>query len=150
MAADNVLADLCFETTQTVRHDPTRIADLLTGAFEGGSNYWYGALGVSELPPGLTKWDFKLGGLASAVLGGYYHWSVAVPLLGGTVSMTADGFTENEGDRITFSRGEIQRGLDLFGKVAPCHLADWLEENDDADTGDVFLQLCLFGEVVYG
>jgi hypothetical protein len=25
-----------------------------------------------------------------------------------------------------------------------------LNENDDADTGDVFLQLCLFGEVVYG
>jgi hypothetical protein len=32
----------------------------------------------------------------------------------------------------------------------PRHIADILSENDDATTGDVFLQLCLFGDVVYG
>lgn len=30
------------------------------------------------------------------------------------------------------------------------HLQNMLEENEDADTGDVLIQLCVFGEVVYG
>ena len=32
----------------------------------------------------------------------------------------------------------------------PRHLADFMSESDDASTGDVFLQLCIFGSVVYG
>jgi hypothetical protein len=32
----------------------------------------------------------------------------------------------------------------------PRHYADLVEENDDAITGDVFLQLAVFGELIYG
>lgn len=32
----------------------------------------------------------------------------------------------------------------------PRHWADVLAENDDATTGDVFLQCCLFGECIFG
>jgi len=32
----------------------------------------------------------------------------------------------------------------------PRHFHNFLEENDDAETGDVFIQCCLFGEIVYG
>jgi hypothetical protein len=30
------------------------------------------------------------------------------------------------------------------------HFADFINQNDDAITGDVFLQCCLLGEVLYG
>jgi hypothetical protein len=30
------------------------------------------------------------------------------------------------------------------------HFSDMIAENDDATTADVFLQCCLFGELVYG
>ena len=32
----------------------------------------------------------------------------------------------------------------------PRHFANILNENDDAETGDVFLQCCLWGDIVYG
>ena len=33
---------------------------------------------------------------------------------------------------------------------APHHYADAVTESGDAVTGDVFLQLCLFGKVIFG
>ena len=35
-------------------------------------------------------------------------------------------------------------------KEYPSHYADLVEENDDAETGDIWLQLAVFGEVIYG
>jgi hypothetical protein len=32
----------------------------------------------------------------------------------------------------------------------PRHYADFKDGDEDASTGDVFLQCCIFGEVVYG
>jgi hypothetical protein len=40
--------------------------------------------------------------------------------------------------------------LALMAEKEPRHFGDFMGENDDATTSDVFLQLCLFGEVVYG
>jgi len=50
------------------------------------------------------------------------------------------------------SYATIKRGLRLLSTTPAYaqHWADFLSENDDATTGDVFLQLCLYGEVVYG
>jgi hypothetical protein len=35
-------------------------------------------------------------------------------------------------------------------KEYPYHYADLVEGNDDAETGDVWLQLAVFGELIYG
>jgi hypothetical protein len=32
----------------------------------------------------------------------------------------------------------------------PEHWADFINENDDAITGDIFVQCCVFGDTVYG
>lgn len=45
---------------------------------------------------------------------------------------------------------EVQKGLELMRDEYPRHWADLVEENDDLITGDVFLQLAVFGEVIYG
>ncbi len=37
-----------------------------------------------------------------------------------------------------------------FDKVPKGTILDFLQENDDADTADIFLQTIAFGEVVYG
>jgi hypothetical protein len=46
------------------------------------------------------------------------------------------------------SREMIDEATAIF--LAPRHFADVLNENDDAGTGDVFLQCCLFGEIIFG
>lgn len=44
---------------------------------------------------------------------------------------------------------KIKKGLTVMAKKEPSHFADFLQENADMITGDVFLQCCLFGEVKY-
>jgi len=43
-----------------------------------------------------------------------------------------------------------KRGLQVMAEEYPRHFADFMSENEDAETADVWLQCCLFGEVVYG
>jgi hypothetical protein len=45
---------------------------------------------------------------------------------------------------------EVQKGLELMRDKYPRHYADLVEEEDDAITGDVWLQLAVFGELIYG
>ena len=44
---------------------------------------------------------------------------------------------------------KIQRGLRLLAVEYPEHFAWVMTDESDADTGDFFLQLALFGEVIY-
>lgn len=45
---------------------------------------------------------------------------------------------------------DVQKGLELMRDQYPRHYADLVEENDDLVTGDVWLQLAVFGELIYG
>jgi hypothetical protein len=59
----------------------------------------------------------------------------------------------NEGETPTkhyLTMDNVQKGLELMRDEYPRHYADLMEEEDDAITGDVWLQLAVFGEVVYG
>jgi len=44
---------------------------------------------------------------------------------------------------------KIKKGLRIFAKKYPTHFSDFLTGNYDQDTGDVFLQTCLFGIMKY-
>ena len=45
---------------------------------------------------------------------------------------------------------DVKKGLELMRDQYPRHYADLMEENDDLTTGDVWLQLTVFGELIYG
>lgn len=50
----------------------------------------------------------------------------------------------------TLNRKAIQEGLQLMQEKYPQHFSNLLSQDDDSETGDVFMQLCLFGDVIYG
>lgn len=111
-----------------------RIQDMLICAFEGGSNYWYQGLHVVEDngvegEPGVHR----------------YHLLATTP--GGKVAFNAD---DEPGKILTLDLETCKAGLVTMAHKYPAHFADFMLENDDADTGDVFLQCCVFGELVYG
>ena len=59
----------------------------------------------------------------------------------------------NEGETPTkhyLTMDNVQKGLELMRDEYPRHYADLMEEEDDAITGDVWLQLAVFGELIYG
>lgn len=45
---------------------------------------------------------------------------------------------------------KIEKGLRIMAVKYPIDFAGFIESNYDRDTGDTFLQCCLFGEVIYG
>ena len=112
-----------------------RIEDLLCNALEGGSNYWY-IIKKFNYPSGQTKESLGIT---------YPH--IELPLKGGSLTI---GDIEGQMPDKVLDRAAITKGLELMAEKYPKHYADFLAENDDATTGDVFLQLAVFGEVVFG
>jgi len=103
-----------------------RVADLITSAMEGGSDYWLGRVD----PPFQSHEDYSEGNSY-----GKY--------------MIERKISDDEGAMAgLLNRETIQRGLEKL--VDTRHWADFAAENDDAETGDVFLQLALFDEIVFG
>lgn len=98
------------------------VASALVSAFEGGSTYWIRAIS----PP--------------------YGPKTVDLILADQLETTV---TNDDDELKTLNRSRIHVGLRLMAKDKPGHFAD-LRGNADATTGDVLLQLCLFGKVVYG
>jgi len=118
-----------FEVVSKTKVSRERISDLLATAFEGGSCYWVGAVSM-----------------VSKAVGCDSPYASEHGAFGGILKIHDD---EAETTYL-LSDVEIQRGLNRMAEDYTHHWIDFLNENDDATTGDVFLQCCVFGEVVYG
>ena len=118
-----------FKVTTSIELSNQRIADVLTGAFEGGSTYW-----IQSVTP-----RFKT------------HSEYSEP-----ASYEPENFVdrliiaEDEEDSFHFTLTTIDEGLQIMADKYSRHMADLINENDDADTSDVLLQCILFGDIVYG
>ena len=110
------------------------LSDTLCAAFEGGSNYWC-ALKEYANPTKIKGSNLYLvlplveDNLHGVVLSDCEDPETTIPLL---------------------NRAALQKGLEVLRDKYPERLEEIWTENGDAETGDVFLQCCLFGEVVYG
>lgn len=123
-----------------------KIKGLLCAAFEGGSNYWYEIEKYSFGDSGLTYSDFRKGGIMQCP-DNYWHPCQLVPLTDKCAVLIND---LEGGKQHRLDRRAIERGLEVMAEKYLRHWGDFVSDNDDADTGDVFLQCCLFGEVIYG
>jgi len=102
------------------------IESLIVCAFEGGSNYWYRI--ESDTKKDYLKTVFEDGLTVSN-----HH--------------VQDEDKPREG---VLNQASIDKALEIMHDKYPRHYGDILQENEDAITGDVFLQCALFGEVIYG
>jgi len=127
--------DIEVEVTLTYTVSERIIKGLLSSAFEGGSNYWYAIEKIEGLE------------LADSIVG--------VPLNGGKLFIrdTLDDSRENLYilDKEAISKG-LKRLLNLKNKDGRMHkqAKNVINDNFDAETGDCFLQIALFDEIIYG
>lgn len=121
---------MTFSVTTTSTLSTDRIASLLVGAIEGGSNYWYQLESYTKTPDGYLD----------------YHGVAA----GSAAWIVTDREEEDDEEKFTLDREAMQRGLKAMADKYPGHMRNLLEDNDDAITSDVFLQCSLFGEIVFG
>ena len=139
------MPDNTFNVPVTVTDQ--RISDLLCNALEGGSNYWYTITAYTKptemvfqcmadtLPTQIFKHiDYPMNPGGSITIGdredGRPHGAVFI--------------------NSVITKEVLLQGLRVMSEKYPRHFADFIAENDDAETGDVFLQCCCFGEIVYG
>ncbi len=119
-----------------------RIGDLVISALEGGSNYWYT----------IDTEDHRT--VRADANGGPRVFTLSeAPINGGSLYirlLDPDEGPINGKEAWILDMAACIKGLHVMADVAPRHFGNWLNENDDAETGDVFLQCALFGEVVFG
>lgn len=118
-----------------------QLSDLLVTAFEGGSNYWISSVHYT-MP---EKIDFLPDGAMNQKAQPRYSY---VPLNeGGSILIKGDGMTEWK----VLNMEAIKRGIFFLGawEWSSRHLVNIVNDNADAETADVFLQLCIFGELVF-
>jgi hypothetical protein len=122
-----------------------RISDLLCSAIEGGSNYWYRIDEFIEPPQMTYRTD-------EAKV--YRH--LDYPLNEGGALLISAHAEDEDGDEVyglkqwRLDLTTIEKGLTIMAEKYPRHWSDFVQENDDAETSDVFLQCALFGEIIFG
>lgn len=120
----------------TVDIDDDKILSALDSAFYGGSTYW---LNVRECAVVQRGTDIENAWAGHVMSGGQLqlvHPNVAKTGIRRTVTI--------------LDRAMVERGLQLMSTVSPFQMANLVNDNADADTGDVLLQCAMFGEVIFG
>lgn len=120
----------------TIEVSLSQVQNLLISALEGGSNYWCQIAG----------YQYAEGKKANA----YEFRHVEVVFDGGKILLNEFG---DEGDTIqqfVVGLDELKEGIRRMARDDTYHWKNIVEENDDAETGDVFLQMTLFDEIRYG
>ena len=120
-----------------------RVRELIITGVEGGySSFLVDTLHEADPDTGWPHKDFP----------GYAWW----PLIRGSACLFVDKYEWDDAEekddvpRLRLDRESIKKGLMLMADKYPRHFNDFVNDNDDAITGDVFLQCCLLGDVVYG
>lgn len=127
------LTDIVQTVQVPVNITAERLSDLLCNAIEGGSNYWCTAIDRNNA----TREQAEYRNEVPFVEGGF---------------LTLDWCDNDEGEKgiKKIDLDAVKKGLTVFAEKCPRQFADFIAENDGAETGDCFLQCIVFGEVVYG
>lgn len=110
-----------FTITKTVPVE--KVVDLLCSAFEGGSNYWIDS--VSSNTDSIYDIENK-------------NYALTI---------TVYAFRRQEH---VLTQDKLKKGIQVMHDDYNLHFRNFDSDMSDAETGDVFLQCCIFGEVVYG
>lgn len=122
--------------TVPVAINEQRLRDILCNAIEGGSGYWASFRSIE-----------RTADLDYVIVRVYENEPGLLP-----------------GDGQILKATDLARGIQLLGDCAKTgtfrggtkfpaagqHLANFLDENDDAETADVILQMTVFGSLIYG
>lgn len=128
-----------------------RMCDLICTCIEGGNSSWFMGVGKYVLPDGMTKKDFVEGGPQE-----FEDWPPVYAIMthpNCKVSLIVEEPVREDRDSYTIEIGpeELKRGLELIANNLEYrrHFLDFLEENEDCISADVFMQFVVYGEVVY-
>ena len=115
------------------------VYNMLVGALEGGSNYWY--LFGSKTMDRVLEATKEMKGEPTVD-------RILMAVQRGTLVNVYD--CENDEKLGTLTPESWAKAEKLMMQKHRSHFGDILQENDDATTADVFFQLAVIGELTYG
>ena len=110
---------------------------LLCGAWEGGSNYWIDSV------------DFKRWKDETDEKQDPYFPKFQLAPFRDDSELKVHVHVGLRTEQHVLNLEKIKQGLVLMRENHTRHYDDWCRENDDAETSDVFLQLCLFKSIQF-
>ncbi len=122
-----------FKIQKTYEIPNDRVADLLCSAFD-------------PLSRAVSYWA-EVSGNKKGESNAPYWWEYPISKGG---ELFIKDVEADKGETFVLDEIAIQRGLQIMARDHERHMNDFISENDDNDTADVFIQCCLFGEVLYG
>lgn len=126
------------------------IINLFVDALEGGSNYWYH---IRHLPKEVRYKAKEMNQSVSEAIGEYILKGGYVQFYDAEEEYDDDDYTETHSDKGllgTVDMDSILEAITIIKKDYPEVWENILDEQYDANDADIFLQLCVMGEVVYG
>jgi hypothetical protein len=140
-----------FKARESKKFGKEDIINLFVDALEGGSNYWYH---IKHLPEDV-KYDIKQKGVSTSeaigehiLNGGYVQFYDAEG-----DEYNDDDYLEKHSDKDLLGNVDMDSILDAIAIIKRDYPEVWesiLDEQYDANDADIFLQLCVMGEVVFG
>lgn len=123
------------------------IFSLLVSALEGGSNYWYQDLHRidNQAFDDTDRKRAKAMGLEWDDLTNSLYRAAFV-----TDGLRCSVPDYDNGPIHDITRERMLEALSLMAQKSPQHFADFIADNADATTGDVFFQYVVLGEVIFG
>ena len=129
-----------FPYTVTTKVNITRdqIVDLLCYGLEGGINYWatYSA-GFIPTPEEMAKY-------VDGVYSGLPVYDIGHP----DYKLIIRDIETNKQHTLTLEK--LRLGVADMASKYPRHFNSFIQDDPDAETGDVFIQCCVFGDIIYG
>lgn len=126
------------------------IINLFVDALEGGSNYWYE---IRHLPKEVRYKANEMGQSVSEAIGEYILNGGYVQFYDAEEDYDDDDYQEKYSDKGllgTVDMDSILEAITIVKKDYPEVWENILDEQYDANDADIFLQLCVMGEVVFG
>ncbi len=128
-----------------------KFAESLIAAFEGGSNYWYLINTDEQWIEVVNRFDIQLAKQQNRTE------KLALSERITNAISNVDDFSipiydvENPDEKLgELSKSGLLDGIKILAESYPDRFAAINGENYDAEDADVFFQVCLFGEIVYG
>lgn len=130
---------------------------MIVGAREGGSNDWVNQIIVNEPAEGTrfpVEMDLQVDapGVEFSGFDESDPWTVYnSPFVdGGSLTIKHDQAIAFGPKQFTLNKESMVKGTTVMAKKYPGHFIDMMSGSDDATTHDVWMQCCVFGEIVFG
>jgi hypothetical protein len=126
------------------------IINLFVDALEGGSNYWYE---IRHLPEDVRYKAKEMGQPVSEAIGEYILNGGYIQFYDAEEEYDDDDYQEKYSDKGLLGTVDMNSILDAITIIKKDYPEVWeniLDEQYDANDADIFLQLCVMGDVVFG